>query len=332
MTCGCKVVGFGVTDALPSGTLKCLISDSWQTYSPGSTPPANAEVCYISDGTGNLYPYQPKQPPWNQVPTVTVTASAFINLFKNFTQSASAAWRQSSLQGTNLNAQSVGLTLNNMALKVSPNVSFWNYTGPAQYSSAMQTLSGMAWVLSKGWLTITKQGAALLQSNDIDSGVIPPSFWMMYGKPIAVMAAVLTGAALAEGGVAAAGAGSGTLAPTTISSAGSGLSLAQPISLGTLAPISSDLVTIAPVGAAGVAGSSGILAGAEGTLGTVAQAGGSVLKTAGVLQQLSALGKTPAQGAVPISGPVPSTRTAQSPSVLIGLIAAVGLGALFLLH
>lgn len=339
MTCGCKPVGFGASNNLPAGTLRCGVTvngyTSWQNYPPGSMPPANASVCYTADGNGNLYPYQPAQPPWNQTPTVNISQAAVNNLFKNFTEGASQAWRQGSLVGNGLNAQDVGIVLNDMAIKVPPSTPFWNFTGPSQYAQSISTLQGMAWALSNSWLVITKQGAVILQSNDIQSGVVPPSFWEMYGKPLAIMATVVGGAAIAGGASAAGGAGAsagttaGGLAPTTLSTAAPGIgTLAQPISLGTLAPVSGGgLTALAGAGASAGAGAGGI----AGTAATVAGAAGGVLKTAGILTQLSALGKSPS---TPSSGQPSGAGATPARSSSAGWIAlaAAGAGVVLLAH
>lgn len=300
MTCGCqRVTGFGILRISPV-TISYPSGGGTTTFTP---------IRDISD----LLSYNVPGPGLDAL-------TAFVSNTKNATI---RAWLAKSLQG------GTGYGLAKILLSGSPPFNTLSTTPPTNdWRVILQMIYQGTGKASAAWCN----SAAVAQAWVDYQNATSINLWQSIahvGEAVAL--AVGAGYALPALAGSGASAGAAPLAPTSISTGGE-IAAAQPISLGTLAPVSGDLATLAPVGAAGAAGGGGILAGAGQALGTVAGVGGSVLKTAGVLQQLSALGKTPAQGAVPISGPVPSTRTAQSPSVLIGLIAAVGLGALFLLH
>lgn len=136
------------------------------------------------------------------------------------------------------------------------------------------------------------------------------------------------GAGFALPAIAGEGAGTagGALAATPVPTVGSVVP-AAPISIGGFAPVSSAGLTA--LGGVGTVGAAGTGAGVLGTLGTVAGAGGTVLKTAGALQQLSALGKTPG-GPAPMQ-PASATPGQKPPSSALWLaLAAAGAGALLL--
>lgn len=325
MTCTCQgVTGFG--SAFPAkGTLRCLVWGNWIESPPGSSPLPGARACFLSDGT-QWQAYAGIAEPWRGLSTVNISPAAYGKLFKNFTNPYSLNWRRGSLQGNDLIAQQVGLTLDLLGIKYGSGTVAYN--GPAQYAASMNSLTGMAWGLQRGYLIIPPAAVARIQSDDAATGVIPESFWNYVGKPLAVMGTVIGGAALlGSAGAAGTTAAStpGSLAPTAINLPGASVASLSPVATGTVSlggPLSFLPALTAPVSAG-----AGVLSLAN----TAAGVGSDVLKGATALTALRGL---PSGGAPPVS-PVTGApqQTARSSSLVpLLLIGGVGAGLLFALH
>ena len=177
-------------------------------------------------------------------------------------------------------------------------------------------------------LTINPSVASFLSQDCENGGITPPSFWEYVGKPLAIMAATVTGAALlGYAGTAAAapgaGAGAGGLASTSIGYTSTQVAAPSLISIGSTAPITTGtLATIGDVGSVVGAGSSLL-----GTTATVIGTGAKVVSTGlSVAGTLKALNSPPLSGITPLSqtpGATPvKTGTSAVPLLIIGGLAA----------
>ena len=175
-------------------------------------------------------------------------------------------------------------------------------------------------------LTINPPVASFLSQDCENGGVTPPSFWEYVGKPLAIMAATVTGAALlgySGAATATSGAGSGGLTATSIGYTPAQVAQLTAINIGSTAPITTGtLATIGNVGSVVGAGSSLL-----GTTATVIGTGAKVVSTGlGVAGTLKALNSPPLSGITPLSqtrGATPvKTGTSAVPLLIIGGLAA----------
>ena len=303
MTCACRsVTGFG----LQYGTQAEINAQNAGTYNPAWKPWDDLYNTAVQAFTSPLSF------------TVTITPSAAKFFWQYMIEPHCLAFYQYSYKAGNAPVVALFQFLNNLAIKYG---NVFNLS-PLQLS----TPGAYLYAVANGKLQLTQAGAAKIIVDCEANGVTPQSWWMTFGKPLTIMAAAVIGGEFlgASGAGAGTGGASGALAATPVPAVGSIVPAAS-VSAGGLAPVSSaGLTALGGVGAAGAGGAgSGIL----GTLSTVAGAGGTVLKTAGALQQLGALSKSPG-GVTPVQPVSATTGQKPSSSVLWLVLAAAGAGTL----
>ena len=242
--------------------------------------------------------------PWM---TVSIPPASFTWLFKNFSNSYSTNYRKPGLTGS-MTSQALMIALNDYAIEYGP--AAYLYTGPAinvpsNYwfaypgwpANPLPSGGALVWAYLKGYLQFSPVVAADIQSKDYTYGIIPKSWWMMYGKPILEMAAIV---GIAYGGeeLAAGSGGSSGLAPTAINYVPTVVAHAAPIAIGSTAPITVSLSTISDVGAVVGAGSG---------LSTAVTAAGAVSKGAGLVSSAPAVGASPFETALTTGEQIAST-------------------------
>ena len=286
-------------------------------------------------------------------------------VFTNFTNKTAAgptvAWYAQSMVGYQ-DPGSVATLLNNFAIRFGgglPDENIFIYTGPPGLNAVGQmngavnnpfpSLQALAWGVQHGYLKINQTAADRIQSDAVNSNIVPPSFWEYIGKPLLIIvltvaggsllsttgSAAGTGAASGGGVGGGAGAGSGGLAPTSLSSIPGQISgvVLNPVDTGLTAIPGSGLTTLTQtfslMGAAG--GGGGLLSGgsrALSLLGKVSNVANTGLKGAALLASL----KAQSGGPQPMGGAPAGAASPGKSALPVLIIGGLGVALFALAH
>ncbi len=230
---------------------------------------------------GKNYPWYPYDKIYQNNGYVTLTLADVNHFFQYVPIPQARAW-YGGIRTGNFPAQAIFQILQGLQSKYG-NATFQSAgkTYPV-YGDPYPSPGALVGSLVQGDLQLTKATAAKIQTDLYAHGVIPQSLWMYWLKPLVEMGVIIGTAAVAEGGISAAGSSS-ALAPTNINLSNAALNTGLNIqkltpvlettgSIGTsISPLSTALNS-----ASGGGGLIGSMKSAQGIVSTAGQVVGTV--------------------------------------------------------